>query len=272
MPTSEETRRRREAEDRARLQAALERVIAQQLAEELDRIAEEAARLAREKRNRDEIIALILPMFYTTTLVALLTGRLYAVAYAFADRTATSLGVTSSTVTDAAVRATQEWVPAFVSDQMRKVSKTTAKVITRIVDAAVAEGADDIEIGKRLADALGGDRAVVRSRIIAATLSHATAGQASDNAARFTNLPIARIWVSMEDTKVRPTHAIADGQIVDLEHPFLVGGYYLRFPGDPLGPAREIMGCRCVALHTRAALTRTEPVPNRLIGRGPQDR
>jgi len=34
---------------------------------------------------------------------------------------------------------------------------------------------------------------------------------------------------------------------VGMNEPFLVGGASLMYPGDPNGPASEIINCRCVA-------------------------
>ena len=55
-------------------------------------------------------------------------------------------------------------------------------------------------------------------------------------------------WLSSKDNRVRPSHQAADGQQVALDKPFNVGGSLLRFPGDPQGPAREVINCRCSIL------------------------
>ena len=55
-------------------------------------------------------------------------------------------------------------------------------------------------------------------------------------------------WLSSKDARVRPSHQAADGQQVLLNKPFTVGGALLRFPGDPQGPAREVVNCRCTIL------------------------
>lgn len=52
-------------------------------------------------------------------------------------------------------------------------------------------------------------------------------------------------WVSSHDTKVRPSHRDADGQQVPVGGTFMVGGFPMRYPGDPLGPPDEVVGCRC---------------------------
>lgn len=57
-----------------------------------------------------------------------------------------------------------------------------------------------------------------------------------------------RMWLSTIDSRTRPTHVIADGQRVPLGDPFVVGGFTLAFPGDPSGPAHEVINCRCTTL------------------------
>lgn len=55
-------------------------------------------------------------------------------------------------------------------------------------------------------------------------------------------------WVSTEDQRTRPTHVAADQQRTLLSEPFRVGGASLLFPGDPRGPAAEVINCRCSIL------------------------
>lgn len=55
-------------------------------------------------------------------------------------------------------------------------------------------------------------------------------------------------WVAHKDELTRITHSNADGQIVPIDEPFVVGGYFMMFPLDSsLGaPVQEIANCRCV--------------------------
>jgi len=55
-------------------------------------------------------------------------------------------------------------------------------------------------------------------------------------------------WISTADERTRPTHVAADKQRVLLSEPFVVGGAQLMFPGDPRGPAAEVVNCRCSIL------------------------
>lgn len=57
-----------------------------------------------------------------------------------------------------------------------------------------------------------------------------------------------KLWLSTDDTRTRPTHVAADQQRTLLSEPFRVGGAALLFPGDPAGPASEVINCRCTML------------------------
>lgn len=57
-----------------------------------------------------------------------------------------------------------------------------------------------------------------------------------------------RMWLSTVDSRTRPSHVLADGQRVGIGDPFVVGGFNLMFPGDPSGPAQEVIQCRCTTL------------------------
>lgn len=54
-------------------------------------------------------------------------------------------------------------------------------------------------------------------------------------------------WHTIMDGRERATHAIANGQIVPIDEPFIVGGYKLMFPRDVTygAPPSEIINCRC---------------------------
>lgn len=61
-------------------------------------------------------------------------------------------------------------------------------------------------------------------------------------------------WLAAHDMRVRPTHVQADGQVVPLGDRFELGGFdshpasTLGYPGDPSGPAHEVINCRCTLL------------------------
>lgn len=52
-------------------------------------------------------------------------------------------------------------------------------------------------------------------------------------------------WIASFDDRTRSTHSEANGQIVNANDPFIVGGNQMMFPGDPSGGAAEVINCRC---------------------------
>jgi len=59
---------------------------------------------------------------------------------------------------------------------------------------------------------------------------------------------IQRVWVDASDGRVRDQHAAADGQVVGMDEPFIVGGERLMYPGDPrTASAGNVIQCRCIA-------------------------
>lgn len=55
----------------------------------------------------------------------------------------------------------------------------------------------------------------------------------------------SKTWISLKDSKTRAEHRLLDGNTVGVSDAFNVGGDIIRFPGDPLAPARMTMNCRC---------------------------
>jgi vacuolar-type H+-ATPase subunit H len=56
-------------------------------------------------------------------------------------------------------------------------------------------------------------------------------------------------WVSTADDRSRDEHLQADGQIVDIDKPFRVGGEDLMYPGDESGSAGNTINCRCTMVN-----------------------
>ena len=75
-------------------------------------------------------------------------------------------------------------------------------------------------------------------------------------------------WLASHDTRVRHSHREADGDVVDIDAPFDLAGGQVAYPGDPAGPAAEVINCRCTLLfplpgqpkYDRARFAKTLPV------------
>lgn len=55
-------------------------------------------------------------------------------------------------------------------------------------------------------------------------------------------------WDATLDNRTRPAHAAADGQIVNIDESFFVGGEYLFAPRDTNGSFENIARCRCESI------------------------
>lgn len=75
------------------------------------------------------------------------------------------------------------------------------------------------------------------------------------------NPAIRKMWKHIPAARVpRITHILADGQIVDVDEPFHVGGEDLMFPRDPSGTPENTIFCHCVSVPyvSDSALTATQ--------------
>lgn len=126
------------------------------------------------------------------------------------------------------------------------ISRTTAARIAEIVQEALTQGHGVDDVARRISAEFDAFRAS-RSRTIAVT--SVTTGFEAGQYAAFRRAGIrATRWLSERDTRVRPTHDAADTQERPLNAPFQVGRALLLHPGDPTGPAEEVIGCRCTLL------------------------
>lgn len=60
-----------------------------------------------------------------------------------------------------------------------------------------------------------------------------------------------KTWRARHDDKTRLDHRDADGQTVPIGSAFTIGGWFMRYPHDPLGPAEEVINCRCKLTFSR---------------------
>lgn len=81
--------------------------------------------------------------------------------------------------------------------------------------------------------------------------------QRAEDVERESGEELIKVWLAADhghSPRSRPTHRAAHGQVVGLHERFRVGEALLERPGDPEGPADEIIQCRC----STAYLTRAE--------------
>lgn len=132
------------------------------------------------------------------------------------------------------------------------------KQITASVTSSILQGksikhmADDLQ--KRITT-MSRDSAIRTART-AVTGAQNAGRMDSYVAATKMGIEMEREWVSALDSRTRPEHAEADGQVVGVDEPFIVGGEKLMFPGDRSGSGWNIYNCRCTQI------ARVKNVPN----------
>jgi hypothetical protein len=246
--------RARKIADIVRLTAALERGLAGDLHRIFNRIARAAAKLAAQGQP---FAAPGVVDHYHDAIMAVWRARQHAAAVEMARHTLRGLGQIEKaapetkflSLIDIATSAITNWLAEFGGEQVRKITDGTKRIIRRALVKGNELNEPPRVLAKRIREDVGGEIGLRRARTIARTETHAAANVGSDVAATATGLVLEDEWGSTEDHRTRPTHAAADGQRVPHGRPFIVGGFPLRFPGDPDGPPQEIINCRCVVLY-----------------------
>lgn len=149
------------------------------------------------------------------------------------------------------------------------ISDTTQEYIRRVLNEGIAEGWGVDEMVSRInrEDYLNG-----RTERILITETNRAINYGSQLAAESYEFKTQKRWIATHDDRTRPDHMQADGQTVDLDGSFSVGGEDLDFPGDPNGSAEMTVNCRCsseiVAVRNAAGrLIPKDPNPVRVTGR-----
>lgn len=132
-------------------------------------------------------------------------------------------------------------------------SKTTVGQMENLTTRAAREGwstgtlRDELQTYFDDGGNIGGMGPRERADVGARTASTAQFGQGQIQAWLQAGIRGKR-WLSQRDSRVRDTHQFSDGQERRLQKPFNVGGFQLRFPGDPEAPVDETARCRCSML------------------------
>lgn len=149
---------------------------------------------------------------------------------------------------DVAKQSIADWLAHNGAAMVRRVTES----IRRTIRGSLRRGNELNEpprvLARRIRDDAAGEIGRARSEVIARTETHTAANVGSEAAASATGLQLVKEWGATEDQRTRPAHAKADGQTVEKDADFIVGGERLRFPGDPKGSAHNVINCRCVVL------------------------
>lgn len=238
-----------QARARVRLAWSFEKTTANEFVAWIGRVYGRAAELVEAGRLTD---AVAVPATLEPDLRRRLVSRLVALGQETARLAVGHL------LAQKADRPADDEVAAYLrrygARRVAGIRKTTQRVIRRTIANGRRDGLTVDEIAAALRKATRSKAVRARARMIAQTELHQASERAAIIAAKKSGLRLVKTWASMEDERVRPAHARADGQTVAIDKPFLVGGERLQFPGDPAGSASNVINCRCTAVYSTAPL------------------
>jgi uncharacterized protein with gpF-like domain len=173
-----------------------------------------------------------------------------------------------------------QYVTNYLNASVNRMSNTPDQVYRQIAQAlatGVSEGESIPELAARVEEILTvtetgtwGNRAatVARTEVTSANGAGALAAGAQRQAEE--RQPMVKTWVATtrppSSLRTRPDHLEADGQTVPLTDPFIIGTSPMQYPGDPRGPANEVVNCRCTLIVRGADEAPTSTVDRQFPG------
>jgi HK97 family phage portal protein len=133
------------------------------------------------------------------------------------------------------------WLEKKTDVFLTKINETTFETLkSQFQESLAAEEGRDALV-KRVQETYG-DVKKTRAKTIARTEVHNATQYGTMKGYEQAGLQI-KIWVAVMDDATRESHQMVDGEEVPINMAFSNG---LMYPGDPNGPAEEVINCRCV--------------------------
>ena len=121
--------------------------------------------------------------------------------------------------------------------------------ITNAITQGILQGESIPNIANRLQEVIGMDkRAAVRSARTATTGAECAGRVESYKHAKGMGIELQQEWLSTLDNRTRHAHRELDGQKADVDEPFEIDGYKIKYPGDPSAPGYLVYNCRCTLI------------------------
>lgn len=139
---------------------------------------------------------------------------------------------------------------SFLIDRLADVGEQAKKKINEQLGLCLIGAQNPFQAAREIAAHLGTNGRSRARRIVNTELGRAfsVATQERLKQAQEAGLKIKKQWRRSGKIHSRLTHDLADGQVVDADKPFIVGGVKMMYPRDPTAPVSETINCGCVCL------------------------
>lgn len=180
--------------------------------------------------------------FWTAETRAMVDGLYEETALAGLNRLSASFGVSFD--------LSAPWVTEFIEARANQLAGPVTDTTYEAIQAELVEGVqagetiDEIAARVRSVFATANDTratTIARTEVVSAYNGASALGAAQLPA----DVVAGQEWIATRDSRARPAHAAADGQIRSIGEAFEVGGATMAYPGDPSAGARNTVNCRC---------------------------
>lgn len=138
---------------------------------------------------------------------------------------------------------------AFLTDRVKDITLQAANRINSQLALSIIGVQTPSAVVPKVQKILGGSRSraltLIRTELGRA---YSTATQERMDQAKAVLPGLKKQWRRSGKLRARPDHVIADGQIQDVDQPFVIAGVKLRYPRDPEAPAGHTINCGCSSL------------------------
>lgn len=144
-----------------------------------------------------------------------------------------------------------EWIAREALRKATMIADTDRDDVLGAINSGLTEGLGTEEIARNIRRV--SQLTPYRAATVARTETHAAATFGSiesvRQAERELGVVMVKEWLATKDDRTRPEHLAADGQQVETNGKFTVGGEMMDRPGDSSASAANNVNCRCAIIY-----------------------
>ena len=184
--------------------------------------------------------------FWAAETRSMVEGLYEETALAGLNRLSTTFGVSF----DLSAPFVTDFIEARANQLAGPVTETTYEAIRLELQEGVQAGESIDDIAARVRSVFAQADATRATTIARTEVISAYNGASALGAAQLpADVVAGQEWISTRDSRARPSHAAADGQVRAIGEPFEVGGATMAYPGDPSAGAKNTVNCRCTVAY-----------------------